>query len=271
MAHLGVCALCHLDDELCESHLQLPRFVYKRLRQPGATNPNPVQISAAGIYQTSQQQKRILLCKKCENERFNKLGEHWTSQICLQDNNVSFPLLDLVKAAPHHVLDSNNAVFSTATITDFQHGALEYFAASMVWRGQFVSAHAKPPSYSLRNYESQFTNYLLGRASFPSDASLFIFVRYRSNLTQVSHGVRASRMRMAAIYSFSIPGITFQLALGRDRDRNLDEMSFNISPARPILDLSAVDEMNNDILVAVREQAQSRGRRARLSPSQSND
>ena len=250
MERLGRCALCDREGMLQESHLRLPKFVYKRLRNPGAKNPHPVQISAKGTLQTSAQYVRNVLCSDCEN-RFGRQGEDWVARACLRHDNQDFPLLGALRSSKHHIIIDEAAAFYTHDNASVNHEALKYFAASMVWRGQHTLAKGRP-EYGLHRYESQFRKYLLGESPFPRDASLFIFIRYRSNLTQLSHGVRASYEATATSYNFSIPGLTFHTVVGEFRDYRLRKMSFNENPLRPIMDAVAPDEANDALLRQIR-------------------
>ncbi len=57
MSVQGICELCRNSGDLVKSHLELPKFVYKRLRSDAAMNPHPVQIGANGLEQTQAQQR----------------------------------------------------------------------------------------------------------------------------------------------------------------------------------------------------------------------
>ena len=134
----GICKLCGNSGHLVKSHLELPKFVFKRLRTETAKNPHPVQLSSeGGLKQTAAQQRLSLLCSDCDGGRFGKLGERWVAGACLQADG-SFPLRDLAHSAPYETDGISTALFRTAEVCGLNHEALEYFAASMIWRAQFL-------------------------------------------------------------------------------------------------------------------------------------
>ena len=57
--------------------------MYKILREPGQTNPNPVIVGRDYAYSTSKQLTDYLLCEceECE-QRFRRLGEDWVMVNC---------------------------------------------------------------------------------------------------------------------------------------------------------------------------------------------
>lgn len=262
MPHQGNCALCGVFADLCGSHVYLPKFVYKRLRTRTAANPNPVHLSAMGVVQSSAQETQPLLCGICENDRFSRLGERWVAGACLQDNNVTFPLMQFfidAGVSRHDIMEGASA-FYVARVADIRHECLEYFAASMVWRGQFLVGN----EYSLGPYDQQFRDYLLEKSSFPKDASIHLALRYRSNLTQLSYGVRRTRHQLAVIYDFAIPGISFTVFVGKDRQHWVKQCCFHENGFRPIVDLDQTDSLLHEQLLAVTAKAAANGRRSRL-------
>jgi len=258
----GHCALCDTFGNLCESHVRLPKFVFKRLRTRNAANPNPVHLSAMGVVQSSAQDTQPLLCSICENDRFSRLGEKWVAGACLQDNNVTFPLMQsfIDAGIPRHDIMEGASAFYVAHVTDIRPECLEYFAASMVWRGQFLV----DSRYSLGPYGQQFRDYLLERSPFPKDVSIHLFLRYRSNLTQLSHGVRRTRHELATIYDFAIPGLSFTVFVGKDRQHWVKQCCFHENGFRPIVDLDQTDSLMHEQLLAVTAKAAANGRRSRL-------
>ncbi|WP_130417534.1 hypothetical protein [Edaphobacter modestus] len=190
------------------------------------------------------------------------LGEKWVAHACLQDNNVTFPLVQsFINAgvARHDIMEGVSA-FYAARVADIRHECIEYFAASMVWRGQFLIGN----QYSLGPYDQQFRNYLLQKSQFPKDVSIHLFLRYRSNLTQLSHGVRRTRHDLTTIYDFAIPGLSFWVVVGKDRQDWAKQCCFHENGFRPIMELEQTDSLMHEQLVAVTAKAAANGRRSRL-------
>jgi hypothetical protein len=245
-----------------ESHLELPKFVYKRLRTEAAKNPNPVQISSGGgLKQTAAQQRLFLLCSDCDGGRFGKLGERWVAGACLQADS-SFPLRDLVLSAPFETDGISTAFFRTAKVPGLNHTALEYFAASMIWRAQFLPRNP----ISLGPYDPQFRGYLLGVGAFPKDATLVVAIRYRSNLTQVSHFVQEAAVEDRQSFSFYIPGLFFSLILESLPVPSLQRLAcFVHAPDRIILDSDVVDQGLHERITQVTLAAKNAGKRWRIT------
>ena len=258
----GLCKLCGNSGDLVESHLELPKFVYKRLRTEAATNPNPVQLSSGGgLRQTAAQQRLSLLCPDCDGGRFGKLGERWVSIACLQADN-SFPLRDLMLSAPFETDGNSTAFFRTANVSGLNHAALEYFAASMVWRAQFLPRNA----VSLGSYDPQFRDYLLGVGAFPKDATLVVAIRHRSNLTQVSHFVLEAAIEGRQSFSFYIPGLFFRLILESLPAPSLQRLAcFVHAPDRIIVDSDVVDQELHELITKVTLAAKNAGKRWRIT------
>jgi hypothetical protein len=258
----GICKLCGNSGDLVESHLELPKFVYKRLRTEAAKNPNPVQISSGGgLKQTAAQQRLSLLCSDCDGGRFGKLGERWVAGACLQADS-SFPLRDLVLSAPFETDGISTAFFRTAKVPGLNHTALEYFAASMIWRAQFLPRNP----ISLGPYDPQFRDYLLGVGAFPKDATLVVAIRHRSNLTQVSHFVQEAAVEDRQSFSFYIPGLFFSLILESLPAPSLQRLAcFVHAPDRIILDSDVVDQGLHERITQVTLAAKTAGKRWRIT------
>ena len=249
----GICPLCGTYGDIVDSHIELPRFVYKRLFTDNAPNPRPVYITQRDVRQSQDQNSSLLLCFDCDSNRFGKLGERWVANACLQ-KDMSFPLRDAVlKFSDTQVIDSTAAIHRTATAPFINHAALQYFAASMVWRAKYnpdPSAHI----IELGPFESQFREYLLGLTPFPAEASLNVFIRYRSNLTQLSHGIGRGPGCVGRRYRFSIPGLTFIVTCSDTWGIAERIYCFVHAPGRIVLDADAV-ELSHDMAMKALYQA----------------
>ncbi len=260
MSALGVCKLCGAYGSLVRSHIELPSFVYKRLRADTLANPNPVQISNKGVRQICSQQRSPLLCSKCDGDRFGALGERWVSSVCLQAD-LSFPLKDLVLSAPCQSNDIDTALYRTHNTAGISHRALEYFAASMIWRAQFLPTHP----ISLGAYDPQFRAYLLGEQSFPEAATLIIGIRHRSNITRLSHSVVGSDLPNGATFCFSIPGMYFNLILDENPQSLFRLACFVHAPDRLIFDSDVIDYENDERVTRLTLEARDAGKRWRVT------
>jgi hypothetical protein len=215
MPVVGTCPLCRTKNvPLCRSHLEFPRFVYKALRdENNATNKNPIHITHDGVEQTQRQNWRHLLCRVCENERFNALGERHVARISLKTVG-SFLLMDMIRDRLQK--SDGRTRYYDATNTDVPHQQLVYFALSMLWRSIFI--HEPRTPIRLGPYEETIRGYLLGGPP-PPDVSVHVIVRNTLPLTQTSHSMYLrAKGQVGRVYALSIPGMTFQITLGKHRD-----------------------------------------------------
>jgi hypothetical protein len=210
----GTCPLCREENvHLCRSHLELPRFVYKDLRSAkGAPNPNPVHLTEDSFEQSPKQNWRRLLCRKCENDRFNVLGETHVAKISLKADG-RFGLYDMLRQLPR--FGRNQTRYFDTTGSRVPHAALAYFAVSMLWRAQYIEGATKP--IKLGPYEPAIRAYLLNGCPAPRDVSVVAIVRNTRLLSQLSHGVHFRAKGNGHIYALSIPGITFHITVGDHR------------------------------------------------------
>ncbi|HYA88462.1 MAG TPA: hypothetical protein VEI57_15510, partial [Nitrospirota bacterium] len=130
----GQCQLCLEIKDLQDSHY-LPKGIYKRLIEKNEKNPNPWNISSKAAIQTSRQLRSHLLCADCE-QRFNKKGEKWVLENCLQGDD-SYPLASILNLRRPDLSSSNNPtkIYYASNIPEIDTSALTYFAASIFWRG----------------------------------------------------------------------------------------------------------------------------------------
>jgi hypothetical protein len=211
---ISVCRLCGQHAKLIDSHL-LPKALYRLLRDPSLKNPNPVLVTRGKDVQTSAQLKRYLLCSICE-DRFNKNGEAWVLKHCFRGGPMNrFRLRDLLRHSAPISSNLEGDVFSTTAISDIQRDKIEYFAASVFWRGSAsdwpLQGKLVPKMPLDPSLQRAFADYLLGAVGFPETCSLLVYVPGDPTPPLAMHPPQSGNSAGLAECRFSIPGLRFSL------------------------------------------------------------
>ena len=126
----------------------------------------------------------------------------------------------LTETKPSDLSDPDFLIYEGSTIPGVNPDQLGYFAASVFWRGAIRGwdlARRESERLKLGKYEEELRCFLTGRA-FPTDAVLIVTVSSESGSVPDTLTTfpflkgHESRFRQ---YKFTIPGITFQLFVGR--------------------------------------------------------
>jgi hypothetical protein len=220
----GTCRLCLTPSELQDSHL-LPKALYKLLKNTAASdgqkNPNPVVVNKKIALKTSAQISDYLLCKQCER-RFSTGGEKWMMEHCWRSDS-DFPLRStLENATPVHVGHSGLSIYEGASISGVDIAKTVYFAASVFWR---ASAHEwgpilgqKPVKLVFGPYEESLRIFLVVDGDFPKDVVLLVTVSSTKEAganEYVLFPFLRNKTSGFKQYMFCIPGVTFQLFVGK--------------------------------------------------------
>ena len=245
----GTCRLCHNHDvDLRDSHFISSGF-YKLARDGTRANPNPVLVSESVSIVSSDQATDYLLCAECEG-RFNTGGEDWILKNCWHSESDFTLRAALLETAPSPLSTPGFTIFEGVAAAANEPDKLAYFAASIFWRGaahDWVFMRQKPKRLELGPYEEQLRSYLLGTGVFPEDAVLVVAIssgmeRLRNML--ITFPFLKSREPGFRQYRFSIPGITFQLFLGKSIPFALRRLCSVRPPERHILMTEDVDDLN---------------------------
>ena len=126
---------------------------------------HPVHLHGGFAVSRSDQPKEYLLCAACE-QRFSD-AEGYVSKLTYdRDNEHHLPLLDHLEPTIEAGLD----VQRLRPVIDA--AKLAYFAVSVVWRGSVAQSKECQLEGSC---EEEIRRYLLGRGSFPIDASILLW------------------------------------------------------------------------------------------------
>jgi hypothetical protein len=212
-----VCALCGQQAKLIDSHF-LPKSLYRLIREPTLKNPNPFLVTRGKALQTSTQLKRYLLCWKCE-DRFNKNGESWVLNHCFRGGPMNrFRLRDLLIRIPPVSSNAAGDVISTVSAPEVLRDKIEYFAASVFWRGAISDwpwqSQTVPRMPLDQTLLLAFKDYLLGAAPFPRTCSLLVYVAADPTPPLAMHPPQSGDTGGLIECRFSIPGLRFSLLPG---------------------------------------------------------
>ena len=240
----GRCRLCHNVDYLCDSHL-MPAALYRLLRSRTVNPRDPLTITTRSTFQTSRQVSEYLLCVDCEN-RFHRYGEEWVLRHCYRAGE-GFALRDVVLNGK--LLDDGPTAkfYSTKSNVHIDSAALAFFATSIFWRAaahrwRFLGNFADNP-IGLGPYQELLRKYLLGQGSFPKSAALWVWVSSYEKPSRVVTTPHSARIWNCHAHSFDIPGMRFDLFLGRTLPEFVRLCCIVKGPERPIIVFDAPDNI----------------------------
>lgn len=143
--------------------------------------------------------------------------------------------------------DDVATICSAATNHDIDIARLSYFAVSVFWR---AAVHVwqlpiGPPSVPilLGPYESEFRRYLLGQTVFPVDAALLVWVSRFDKPSRAVSVPSSSRIFECRAHSFDVPGIRFDLFVGRTIPDDIRLLCLATGRDHPILLSTAPDDI----------------------------
>lgn len=198
---------------------------------------------------SSEQAKAHFLCARCE-QRFNDNGEDWVLKNCWHDKS-DFPLRSLLLTTASSLLSSEGlTIYAAASIPGVQPDSLAYFGASIFWRAaapDWVFMRRQSNRLELGSYEEQLRRYLLDEAPFPEDAVMIVAVSSAMepmrNMVIVFPFLK-TRQAGFRQYRFTVPGLTYQLFVGKGLPKDLRRLCSLRSPGRYIFMVPDTDTTN---------------------------
>jgi uncharacterized C2H2 Zn-finger protein len=201
---IGICALCHENGDLQNSHL-IPAWSYRRICDVDPSKPKaPIHIAGGTAVLTSRQTTKYLLCARCEG-LFSK-SEDYVAKLTQSDNGQ----IEFFKHVTR--LDTPRKVL--ALLNRIEDGdQLAYFGASVVWRGSMMTVGCR-----LGSYEAKFRQYLLGEAQFPDEASISVALLEKSPNVDARGWVSepcCCKVGEGRLHGFSLAGLVFRCFIGK--------------------------------------------------------
>jgi hypothetical protein len=244
--------------DLQESHF-IPRSIYKILRSSDSENRVSVTVTGDRAWICDKQVTDYVFCKDCE-DRFNRNGEGWVARNCARDES-TFLLRDVLQTVTPIVLANDIQVYPSRLAPQIEPTKLVYFAASVFWRGsvhEWEAGGKKATLVSLgTKYQEEFRRYLLGQADFPANGVMMVCVPVGPKALMSFTFPGVQKFGTYHQFRFSIPGITFNMALGAGMPAEIRRMCTLRSPdnfiySSPLVDLTHVETMNHLIKSAER-------------------
>jgi hypothetical protein len=259
----GQCRPCLASGvKLLNSHL-IPAALYKVVRDERVDVVHPWVITTDVTIQSPRQVSDYLLCAECER-RLEQGGESWFIPQCWR-NPTTFPLRAcLVEAQPIPKMEAGVAIYEGARILDLDVDRLAYFAVSIFWRAaahQWAFHKETVRRLKLAAYQERLRQYLLG-GSFPADAVLVVLVAYGMEEMRngsISFPHLSKRDKGWRRYSFTVPGVTFWLFVGRAIPSEIQRMCCVRSPQKLLFSSDQVDLANAQMQRAVFARSQDFG------------
>lgn len=242
----GKCKLCLRKTNLCDSHLIAAAF-YRTLLSDTVTPRDPLLITSTSTYTSSRQVSDYVFCVECE-DRFRKGGEDWVIRHAYRGGQ-EFLLRDLVRRGM--LLDDGKSgkIYATRTVSEINQAALIYFAASIFWRSSVHSWRYEGRELDrvrLGSYQEEFRQFLLGDSLFPSTAALVVWVSEYEKPSRAITTPHTRRVEDFYLHSFDIPGIRFDLFVGKTIPDFVRRICIVKDEERPIF----LSELPDDVLAA---------------------
>ena len=224
----------------------MPAAFYRIARND--KNPNPIVITPEGAVKTSHQARAFLLCSACER-RFNENGESWMLKNYWR-SETDFPLHAALQTVQPHRSTHGLLVYETVALPDLDVGRLVYFAASVFWRGavrEWRQGRHRLEQLSLGPYEEQLRTYLLGTSALHADIAMVVTVSSSTRQDRVEYWSPpwlALHDQKSHQYHFIIPGVMFQMFVGKGIPLGLRRLCAYRGPGRPICMSAFADATN---------------------------
>jgi hypothetical protein len=225
------CPFCLLAKRLIESHL-IPKGIYSLV---GGDANEAILVNSRLITHTSHQTKDVLLCQECDNS-LNKNGENWIiPKLARADGK--FVFLDILQELHPDTEKERFKIYGAARNPSIDVNKIVHFAMGVFWKASVHSwtANCDTPRIELGPYRDNVRDFLRGDAPFPKNVSLNLFVEPRNcALIWIAEPARG-KAEAYRNFSFYVPGIRFDLYVGKQiRDENR-QLCFYANPAHPIV------------------------------------
>jgi hypothetical protein len=240
---IATCRLCKKTAILSESHL-MPKALYRLVRKSLPGDPNPVIMTPRGSFPSDRQIADPLLCPECE-DLFSKNGEKWVLANCYRGES-SFAIRTALENSQPIWSREKCLFYSAKTIPSIDISKLVYFAASVFWRASvhLWKGYGKRATIDLgREYEEKLRLYLLGQTELPAQVAIWVGVSISEAPFVGVLFPFGGRQDGNYMYRFVIPGLIFNIFLGKRLPSNILSMCILRSADNLIYAAEKIDEI----------------------------
>jgi hypothetical protein len=234
------CPLCLRTTNVISSHLH-PAAIYPLLRS--SEDASPIRVGDDLVMHTDRQMQDYLLCPACE-DILNKGGETWTIPK-LATMTKSFPLYDILIQRPAVGHDETWTMYFTAENPEIDVERLTHFAMGIFWKASVHSwkGGEKSPMIQLGPYSDEIRLWLRGESSFPKNICLDVMLsRPERALIAITGPLESTRKGWRTFFLY-VPGIVFNLQVGKTIEPEMRATCFHEDPTHPILVADAITDM----------------------------
>jgi len=206
----GSCGLCGNVGQLQDSHL-IPRSIYRLLRASGKP---VVHLTANFAIPTDREITDYFLCPSCE-DLFSRNGELWVVGHCYRPRAKTFRLQTALRGANAVGGSQEFRLYDGSCVPGIEMDKLVYFAVSLFWRAAAHKWWNDITQLGFGPYLDPIRLFLLGRGDLPKEAVVLITVSPAVRPERSASPPAGSRKGSCHRYYFEIPGVSFQLLLGK--------------------------------------------------------
>jgi len=219
----------------------MPAFLYDYCRKG---EHGPIRVGKGFVIPTDRQTQDHLLCKECEHI-LNRGGEQWLARK-LATWERTFPLYELLAKNSPDLDDGDLVIYLTAKNPAFRGDCLIHFALGIFWKASVHSwsGTEEEPRIALGPYSDAIRRWLRSEADFPRNLYLNVAVS-RPARAQISFNEPYEGTQKGwHTYILNVPGVFFNLSIGKTVDYSLRATCIQNNPERPIM---VSEELTGDI------------------------
>jgi hypothetical protein len=204
------------------------------------------------------------LCESCE-QLLNSRGEKWVEQHCWH-SATDFPLYAIISRARGTRAASDELAYRGSGIPEIDLGALIHFAAGVFWRASAMSWRVGQGAIvgrlNLGPYEEPLRSFVLDQAPLPNSMALHVHVSTTDALignAAIVVPIDWSREATHRQFRFAVPGLVFDLYVGKALPLAVRQSCIVHGAGNPILSAPSIDMTLQDGLVRMISRTKPRG------------
>jgi hypothetical protein len=186
------------------------------------------------VIKHQKQIKGYVLCRSCE-QRLSSKGEAYLMEMVNRKDR--FRMMELIRSNPLRRVEGEYSVYCAGHMgVDTE--ALAYFALSVIWRGSHIWRTfdgRATGGLQIGKHDEVLRGYLLGKEPYPKQVIVKVSVACDGASQNFIMFPRTNPDQLdAAVFTFAVCGIWFDLALGEDLPAYMYQSCCLHSPEKPI-------------------------------------